>query len=227
VAKLRAAVKAKGEGDSSKRQVVLVPDGLSVGMLAGYSLPKAYKSFEVGKPDEWKMFAWFTLTHDRTNTQLKHFSSALLTIKCIVPEGGTEGAPKLYYDSESGFISGYVALLYAMLGGKLSQAEIARGEEDYDLDDFIGLPTILFTKRGKANKDGFITQKVQQLQPADGGVKKALFDLWSNKEVAVGENGLAYLKSPSPAYEDEVSGETSPEIEGEGQAYDDEDVVPF
>lgn len=211
--------KAKS-GGQDRKQVVLVPNGLYAGMFGGYTLPKEYPGYQGASPS-WKMFVWWVLTHDRTNTQLPRFSSALLNIPCVVPEGQSEGVPKLFYDPESQKMSSYVAFMYAMKGGKVNHEDLVNNPDDPDFDEFVGKPAILFIQQGKPAPNGLVTQKVTSIQPADTSAQNAILPLWKSKVVSFTEHTLlAYLSSPAPSYEGETE-DTSQEIE------DDTELIPF
>jgi hypothetical protein len=214
---------AKVEGKSPERkQCVLVPNGLYVGMLAGYSLPKQYPKYENKNEKDWKMFLWWVLTHDHTLTKLPNFSAALFGVPCVQPEGYETGVPKYFYNPDNGQISAYTSFVYAMRGGNVSKEEIVAEAMDYDLDEFVSRPAYLFIEQGKPNPETkLVTQRVKTITPVDTRAYNAVKEIIDNRSIAYTEEShLAYLESPKPVYlgEDDY---VEPEV---GST---EDLVPF
>jgi len=186
-------------GSIDNRQVVRVGNGLFGGLFAWYSLPKSYQKYQ-SEEQEQKFFAGFVITHDRANKQLKNFGQAIMTVR-----------PKFFYDAESGFVSAYVSLLYALQGGKKSYEEIV-AEGGKDLDEFIGRPGILYLKESKGFPDKndpsgplkYMT-KVTSIEAPDSGLTNAILPLYKSREIGHQEkSGLAFLKSPTYVYEEDA-----------------------
>src|SRR5580658_6707267 len=192
-------VTSSGGSGIDSRQVVRVGNGLFGGLFAWYSLPKAYAKFQ-SEETEQKFFAGFVITHDRANKKLPNFGQAVLGVR-----------PKFFYDPESGMKSTYVALLYALQGGRVSYEEIASGGGK-DLDEFIGRPSILFLKeskgfRSKDDPNGPLKYKttVTSIDAPDDGLLAAIMPLYKTREIGHQEkSGLAYLKSPTHVYEEDA-----------------------
>jgi len=213
-----AAPKVESEGGSFEaRQIVRLSAGLYGGMLAWYSNPKMYPVYnpKPGKPtQEEKFYCGFVVTNDRTNAILTDFSEAMIGVR-----------PKRFYSEETGMKSTYVALLYALMGGKLSLQEIAEmPDEDLpDFDDLIGRPAVLFIEpNSKADNNGLYGHKVKSLEPVDKGLWAAVKPLYDAKETARTEDGRLRLASPKGVYEDEAVGGTGGFGPQDGSAFDDE-----
>jgi hypothetical protein len=202
----------------TRQQIVRVPAGLYGAMFAWYSLPKTYKKFNSNE-DEEKFFCGFVLTHDRTNTQLPHFSEAMITVR-----------PKLFYNEETGMKSAYVSLLFALMGGKKSYSEIMENGETYDLDDLIGRPAMVMIKPNpQSDKDGLYNHRVEAIEPADKVLIHAVKPLWDAKEIvdSTKEPFLKRLKAPTAAFECDVPTGSSAANVGGGYESEIEDDIPF
>lgn len=205
----------KSSKEFEPRQATIIPAGLYGGMFAWYSLPKEYPKFQEAGT-ETKFYVGFVITHDRAYRQLPAFSAAMRGIK----------VKSLFYSSKSGMKSGYLELLYALLGGKKGLEEISwfKPEEIPDLDTLIGRPVTLFVEPGaRPDKDGVTTNRITGLEPADRDLLKAIKPLYDSKVVERTEKGTMRLTSPAVAYQ-EVGAKPAP-LDTFGT--DDELEVPF
>lgn len=189
-----------------KRQIVRVTNGLYGGLFAWYSLPKDYPKYKKPEETEQKFFAGFVLTHDRSNQQLPHFSQASLGVK-----------PKLFYNAESNMVSTYTQLLYVLNGGKLTREEIC-SRQDWDLDEFIGKPAILFVQENNGqDANSNYTSRITSMEPADNDLIKVVLPLYKERkteEQDIKGTIVTRLVYPAPEFEEDVEdGQTSEVVE--------------
>lgn len=220
MAKVAAPKVEAGSNDFTPKQAIRLTNGLYGGMFAWYSLPKMYQKFD-GSGQEEKFYVGFVITHDKANKQLKHFSEAMIGIR-----------PKLFYSPDNGMKSSYVALLYALMGGKKSCEQIADMDTDDlpDLDEMIGRPVILYIEKStKADKNGIYSNKIKGLEPADKDLIAAIKPLYNTKKAEKGDKGTVYLLEPKAVYEDEID---PSEVQQASEQSDDfgadlDDEIPF
>lgn len=187
-------------GDSfERRQVVKLAKGLYGGMLARYTLPKMVRKYG-SEEEEEKMFLSFVVTHDRANAALPHFSEAFVGVR-----------PTLFYDPVTQSKSNYVAMVYALLGGKVACEQLAPHDPGaapygFDWDKLVGRPTILFLEPSvKPDKNGLFINKVKSIEPPDSGLIAAIKPLYAARKTETTESGLTHLTYPSTAFQDDVA----------------------
>lgn len=208
---------ADGEG-GTLRQVVKLQRGMYGVLLARYTMPRLVQKYQSNEQEE-KMFLSFLVTHDRTNAQLPHFSEAFVGIR-----------PTLFYDPKTGKMSNYVAVVWALTGGKVPREQIAPQDQtvvpyEIDWDTLVGRPGLaLVEPANKANKNGLYENHLKSIEPPDQSLQRAIKPVWDDKEIGKNKDGLAFLIHPTPAYEEDVQGSSSP-----GVPYDDggADEIPF
>lgn len=191
----RRAVGGDSYSDNAK-QVVRLERGTYGMMLARYTLPKLVQKYQSSEQEE-KMFLSFVVTHDRTNAQLPHFSEAFVGVR-----------PTLFYSE--GKMSNYVAVLFALLGGKVPHEQIAPQEGvepiEVDWDELIGKPCLGFIEpASKPGKNGLFSNIVKSLEPPDSGLKKAILPLWQQRKEGTDSKGLVHLTFPATAYQDDAN----------------------
>jgi hypothetical protein len=210
-------------GDSfDRKQVVKLGKGLYSGMLSRYTLPKMVRKFG-SEDEEEKMFLSFVVTHDRTNQQLPHFSEAFTGVR-----------PTLFYDPVTQSKSNYVAIVHALIGGKVPCEQIAPSDPyaapyEFDWDKLVGRPAILFLEPStKPDKNGLFINKLKSIEPPDAGVIAAVKGLHQARKVETTEKGLAYLTYPATAYQDDADAASPGSTTAADSAGDDlEDEIPF
>jgi hypothetical protein len=163
-----------------------------------------YKKYQSEDLEE-KFYTFWTVTHDRANHQLPHFGKAMLDITTV-----------LEFNPRNNYVSKYLKLMYALLGGKESYENIV-AKKAYDMDEYVGRPVIGYIEEGKnPDRDGLWVSRVKDIEPVDDGMRAAILPMWKEAKIEKSPtSGMSYLTYPTPATQDEADAQVKPITESD------------
>ncbi len=199
-----ASRKPESSEEFERKQPVRIRQrGIYGGLLKRYSAPKFYPKYKSNETEE-KFFVTFLLTHDAGARPLPRITEAFCGVRTT-----------RFYDGTQDQATTMVRLYAALLNGKLTPEQIADMSESEwlqhapDLDDLIGYPAMLSIAPSMApDKNGIYVNKIDTaspacIMPADAAFRKAAKPIYDAADFKYDKNGLRFLASPEPQYEED------------------------
>ncbi len=202
--------------DYKPQQLILLERGVYGAMFRGYSQPKDVPKYQSTETEKKMGFHWL-VTHSSNQNPLPRFTAASTFVTL-----------KWFYDPAARKQSKFFEIHAALLASKQTpEALYASSDDDLpDLDHLIGFPVqLMIEPSAKSNKNGVFHNNIASIMAASSGMRKVISPIYKSAEMTYDEkNGLRYLKSPKPEYEEELFGSSGP-TNGASPASSTNDVI--